>query len=387
MYQLSQEASHMTRSVMRELLAHAVDPAIISFATGLPASECLPVDDLKACFDTVISPAALQYGPPYLPLREWIVGYMQGRGVQCDVDNVYITNGSQQGLAILSRSFLDHGAKAVIEEVTFTGIKKVTNMAEVLTVPTDLADGVDVTALESAVKQQPRIAVLIPDFHNPLGVTISHEKRQRIAALANQYEVPLVEDDPYSALRFSGDGSPAIKAYDSNGFVFYSGSFSKMLSPGLRLGWLIIPTELMPRITALREAIDLETSGLTQRAVAEFLRRDLLLPHLERLNQEHHKRCTALLDALDTHFGDLATWTKPEGGLFVWLTLPEGIDTSTLVMQAIENKVVYIPGAAFASTDGYQNAIRLNFGNVTPEKIATGIQRLKLIVEKESLKW
>lgn len=385
-YQFSAEAEHITRSVMRELLAHAVDPDMISFANGLPANELLPVENLKDCFNSVITARALQYGPPYLPLREWIAEYMQQRGVTCTAENIYITNGSQQGLTILSRLFLDHGDVAVIEDVTFTGIKKITAgyLANVRTVPTNLETGVDVAALEAALAREPRpkLAVLIPDFHNPLGVSITAEKRQKAAALANQYGVPLVEDDPYSPLRFEGEPIPSIKSYDTDGYVFYSGSFSKMLAPAARLGWLVIPAELMPKITALREAIDLESSGLMQRTVAEFLRRSLLEPYLERLNTEHRIRRDALLDALQTHLGAVATWTRPEGGLFVWVTLPEGLDAAALVREAIDNNVVYIPGGAFASTEGYANTIRLNFSNVPAEKLRVGVERLSRVILK-----
>lgn len=387
----SDEAQHITRSVMRELLAKASRPGVISLANGLPANECLPIEDLQACIDAVLKrdgARALQYGPPSMVLREWIASYMRDwRGVDCTPEHVFITNGSQQSLTILSRLFLNKGDVAVIEDVTFTGIAKVTKGygATVRSVPTNLQTGIDVDALEEAFAQspRPRLAIVISDFHNPLGVSISHEKRQRIAQLANDYHVPLVEDDPYSALRFAGEKSPAIKSYDAGGYVFYLGSFSKMLSPALRLGWMIIPPEHMARITALREAIDLESSGLTQRAVAEFLTRGLLEPHLERLNVAHQQRCALMLDALQAHLGDVASWTKPEGGLFIWVTLPEHIDAAAILPQALEHDVVYIPGGAFAVAGGYNNTMRLNFGNVPLERIEEGIERLAQLVKQQ----
>jgi DNA-binding transcriptional MocR family regulator len=228
---------------MRELLALAVDPQIISLAGGLPASSLLPLDDVRRCLDEVLmedGARALQYSPPFAPLRDWIAAWMRRRGVSCTPDEVFITGGAQQGLAILSRLFLDRGDPAVVEAVTFTGIQQVTagRGAATRTIPTDLSTGADIDALEEALRQspRPRLAVLIPDFHNPLGVSLTLEKRRRAASLAAEYGVPLIEDDPYSALRFDGVATPPIKAYDETGLVCYIGSFSKMIAPALRLG-------------------------------------------------------------------------------------------------------------------------------------------------------
>lgn len=388
-YTFSTEAAAVSRSVMRELLAHAVDPNIISLATGLPASEFLPVERFSQCLSDVLlhdGGGAMQYGPAYMPLREWIAGYMRSRGVACQPENILITNGSQQGLTILSRMFLDHGDAAVIESATFTGIIKVTAGygAQVRAIPTDLTTGPDMAALEAAfaLEPRPRLAILIPDFHNPLGVSISEAKRRRAAELAAQYAVPLVEDDPYSLLRFSGEMLPPIKVFDPGEHVFYLGSFSKMLAPGLRLGWIVAPAELLPRMTAMREAIDLESSALMQRAVAEFLRRDWLAPHLEALNNGNRQRCEALLAALDAHLGDVATWTEPQGGLFVWLTLPETVDTAVMVKEAISSGVLYIPGAAFSPTGEHHNCMRLNFSSVKPEDIQEGVRRLAQVIRR-----
>ena len=389
-YRLSAETSYVKKSIIRDLIKHAVDPDMISFAAGLPAGETLPVDGYQQCLNDVIkrdSAKALQYSPQHMPLREQIVKMMKTRGVDCSVDNVFITNGNQQGLNILSRLFLDAGSPAVLEEATFTGINLAVygRGADVRSIPTDLTTGADMDALESAFKQAPtpQMAVLITDFHNPLGVSLNLEKRQRAAELANQYGVPIVEDDPYGLLRFEGDPIPPIKAFDKNDFVFYLGSFSKILAPGLRLGWMIAPTTLIPQITILREAIDLETATLTQRATAEFLRRDLLAPHLQNANAENKIRCDAMLSALDTHMSDLAEWTTPDGGLFVWVKLHDtSINTLDLIHEAIDNNVVYIPGGAFAGAGGHENAIRLNFSNVHPDKIEAGIKRLTEVIKK-----
>lgn len=381
-YHLSQTARATKRSAMRELLKHAADPAIISFATGLPPSEALPVAGLRASMDAAFADArTLQYGPPSSALREWIAALMGQRGVDCNADNILITNGSQQGLSILARLFLDAGDSAVTEAVTFTGIAKAMQgqHATLRTVPTNLADGIDTDALEAAFAQtpHPRLAAVIPDFHNPLGVSLSSEKRQRIAQLAAHYRVPIIEDDPYALLRFEGEMLPPVKAYDEAQMVFYLGSFSKMLAPALRLGWIVLPTHLLPTATALREMLDLESSQLMQAAVANFVTAGLLDSHLVRLRPLLRERRDAMLAALARHFGALATWTRPEGGLFVWVTLnDEAIDTLAVVQAALAAGVVYVPGSVFALDGGYGNTLRLNFGNLTPDQIDIGLARL-----------
>lgn len=386
---LSAETATLKRSVMRDLLKLVVAPDIISLAGGLPAGELLPVEQLRASLDAVLRRdglRALQYSPMHEPLRRAIADRMRSRGVPCEPEQVFITNGAQQGLSILSRLLLDPGQPAVIEAITFTGIQQVTagRGAALRTVPTDLRSGVDVDALEEAMRRQPRprLAVVIPDFHNPLGVTLTAGKRARIAELAARYRVPVIEDDPYSALRFAGQPLPPIKAYDEAGMVFYLGSFSKMLAPASRLGWIVAPAHLLPRITVLRESVDLESSTLMQRAIGYFLEQGWLEPHLARFNAANCLRRDAMLAALEQHLGGWARWTAPEGGLFVWVTLPEGIDAWDLLPAAIERQVAYVPGAAFAVDGGFRNTLRLNFSNVQPELIPTAVQRLAGVVRR-----
>lgn len=380
---LSSEVADLKRSVMRELLGLAVDPKIISLAGGLPASELLPLDSIRRCLNETLEsdgPRALQYGPPYEPLKAWIAEWMRRRGAICRPEEVFLTNGAQQGLAILSRLFLERRDPAVIEAVTFTGVQQVTvgRGAEVRTIPTDLRRGADLDALEAALRKEPRprLIVLIPDFHNPLGVSLSAEARRRAASLAGTYGVPLIEDDPYSALRFEGDAPPPIKAFDETGMVFYVGSFSKMIAPALRLGWIVAPEGLMERITTLRESFDLESSSWIQRAVYRFVSLGHLEPHLEALNRANRERRDVLLEELERHFGGRAEWTRPEGGLFLWMTMSGEVDTRERFRPAIERHVAYIPGSAFAVGGGARNALRLNFSNVGPDRIRVAVKRL-----------
>ena len=384
---LSREGYNLQRSVMRDLLRFAVDPNVISLAGGLPASEFLPLEGIRECLDTVLSrdgPRALQYSPQHAELQRWIADHMGSRGVACAPDEVFITNGNQHGLAILSRLFLDPGDPAVIEEVTFTGVHQITigRDANVRALPTDLDSGVVVESFEEALAASPtpRLSVLITDFHNPLGVSIAKEKRAELAGLAAKYGVPLIEDDPYAPLRFRGETIPPIKAYDEAGMVFYLGSFSKMLAPALRLGWIVAPAELMPRITTLRESFDLESSTLYQRAVAEFLNRGMLEPHLNSITAAHGERCDTMLRALEEHLSDVARWSKPDGGVFVWVSLPEQLDTTEMFKDAIEQKVAYIPGGVFSVDGSTTNALRLNFSNVKPDAIEEGVARLAKVI-------
>lgn len=389
-YPLSHRATQIKRSVMRDLIALANQPDIISFAGGLPAADCLPLAQVKECVEAVLTrdgSRALQYGPPFAPLREWIADHMQKRGVACAVENVYITNGAQQGLELVARLLLDEGAPAVLEALTFTGIGQAISARtnDIRTTPVDLQTGVDVEAFEAALARgpRPRLGVVIPAFHNPLGISIVHEKRLRLAEAAARHAVPLLEDDPYSTLRFEGEDVWPIKAYDEAGFVIYNSSFSKMLAPAMRLGWLVAPAEVIAKVTVLREAIDLESSQLTQRLVAEFLWRGYLEPHLKHLNATNLERRNAMFMALERELGGLADWTKPQGGLFVWVTLPKGADTGAMFQAAVERRVAYIPGAHFSpSGPGPTNTLRLNYSNTVPERIHAGIHQLAEVIKE-----
>lgn len=374
---------------MRELLSYAVDPEIISLAGGLPASDALPVDEFERSLRTVLrhdGAAALQYSPQYDPLREWLADHMRSREVPCTTDQVFITNGAQQGLAILSRLLLEQGQPAVVAAITFTGIKQVTKGrgADPRIVEIDANEGVDLDSLEHALSlaPPPTLAILIPEFHNPLSASLTADKRARIADLVASYGVPLIEDDPYAALRIEGESPPPIKAYDEAGFVFYVGSFSKMLAPGVRLGWIVAPQQVMDEIVVLRESLDLESSTLMQRAVAQFLEEELEVVHLNRLREIHRVRRDAMLRALEEHFEGLGRWTRPEGGLFVWMELNQPIDTWELFPAAIAEKVAFIPGAAFSVEDGLHNGMRLSFGNASPAKISEGVARLAQVVRQ-----
>lgn len=381
---LADWARTMKRSVLRDMIAVVSRPGILSLAGGLPAPELFPVRDYAAVTAQVLAsdPAVLQYRPPFQPLRAHIVELMAARGVPCREAQIFITSGAQQGLDVLARLLLNHGGQVILEETVYTGIQQVIApfQPEILTVPTDLETGMDVEAVAAWLEQGARPAFIytIPDAHNPLGVSLSQAKRERLVALARQYHVPILEDDPYGFLCYEEQATTPLRALDSE-WVFYLGSFSKILAPALRVGWMVAPEALLPKLTVVKEASDLESSAFIQRTIAAYLDEGHLPAHLATLRREYGARRAAMLDALHRHFPREARWTEPTGGMFVWVELAPGTDTTALLQRALEEEqVAFIPGDAFA-VGGARHAahcLRLNFSNVTPERIEEGVRRL-----------
>ncbi len=380
---LSQEGQLLKRSMMRELIAVTARPGIISFAGGLPAPECLPVEAWgEACARTLAEdgPLALQYGPPYPPLQEAIAGLMAERGVQVAPEDVFITSGCQQGLHVAGRLLLDPGSTAVIDQAVFPGVRQAFGGPGRLprSVASDVERGLDLGELAAALRQEPhpRALVVVPDFHNPLGRSLDDATRDAIVALARETGIALVEDDPYGLLRFQGR-SPAPLLARAPERTIYLGSFSKLVAPALRAGWLIAPPGLTDKLRVIKESVDLETSAFIQRALARFLSAGRLGEHLAMVRRTYQERCTVMLQALAEHFPAGSRWTQPVGGMFIWAELPAagGVDTLALLPRMVEQGVAYIPGAAFAP-QGAERAMRLNFSNAQPEKIRQGIALL-----------
>lgn len=373
----------MKRSVLRQMLTVVSRPGILSFAGGLPAPELFPATQYAAALASVLAddPLALQYGPPSHLLKTHIVELMAQRGVVCAPEQVFITTGAQQGLDVLTRLLLNPGGQVMYEEIIYTGLQQVVGplQPQVLTVPTNLQTGMDVEAVEAwlAGGAKPAYLYVIPDAHNPLGVSLSQEKRRWLVELARVYSLPIVEDDPYGFLQYDGVSERPLRALDDE-WVFYLGSFSKILAPALRLGWMVAPTALIPKLTVVKEMADLESSALTQKAVAAFLQAGHLPGHLEKLRVEYGHRRDTMLAALRRYFPAEASWTVPTSGMFIWVTLPAGVETAELLQRAIDQQqVAFIPGHAFAAP-GCQanNCLRLNFSNCSPELIEEGIARL-----------
>lgn len=373
----------MQRSVLRQMLAVVSRPGILSFAGGLPAPELFPTDDFSAAIASVLrmDGAALQYGPPLLKLKRHIVNLMALRGVDCTEEQVFLTTGAQQALDVMTRLLLDKGGEVLLEEVVYPGIRQVVapHHAKVLPVRTNLETGIEVEDILAYLEggANPAFLYVIPDAHNPLGVSISEDKRRRLVDLSAAYGLPILEDDPYGFLSYDGPALPPLRAYN-RGNVFYIGSFSKIMAPALRLGWLVAPESLTAKLTVIKEAADLESSALIQRAVAAYLDAGHLPAHLSRLQSEYGGRRDIMMAAMAREFPADVSWTHPRGGMFIWVTLPEGIDTGKLLERAVEQEqVAFIPGHAFVGL-GVQarNHLRLNFSTCCLSDIEEGIRRL-----------
>ncbi len=373
----------MTSSAIREILKITQMPDVISFAGGMPAPELFPVAEIEAAAHKVLAehgPDSLQYSTTegYAPLRQFLVDQMARYGIVTGVDNVLITNGSQQGLDLIGKIFIDEGDVVLVEDPSYLGAIQAWTPygATYATIPMD-DQGMRMDVLERMLaEKRPKFIYALPNFQNPTGVSMPLARRQRLVDLASQYGVPIVEDDPYGALRYSGEHVAPILALDSHGDTLYLGTFSKTLAPGFRLGWVVAPTSVLQRLVQAKQGCDLHTATFSQMVVHEAIRDGFLDSHLGTLRRVYHHRRDVMLAALAEHFPPGITWTHPHGGLFLWVTLPEGMDSQALLPVAVAEKVAYVPGSPFFAKGGGQNTLRLNFSNAQPEQIQEGIARL-----------
>jgi 2-aminoadipate transaminase len=387
---LAKWAQNVKRSQLQEMLFAAAKPGIISFAMGLPAPELFPINGLMQAYKQVLANdlLSLQYGPPFQPLKSRIVELMAKRKVVCCEEQILITTGAQQGMNLLVRLLLDTGGQVLTEEMIYTGFQQVIEPYEplVLSVPTDADTGIDVAAVASLLARGARPAFIyaISSGHNPLAVSLTEEKRLRLVELAKQYRIPIIEDDPYGFLNYGCAPLPPLRAYDDQ-WVFYVGSFSKILTPSLRVGWLVVPESLISKLSVVKEASDIDTNTFTQRLIARFLEQEDIDMHLLRLRREYRTRRDAMAQALREHFPMEAKWESPDHGVFFWVELPYEVNTLALLANALEQeRVAFIPGQAFSvkPSNGTTNGMRLNFSHSNPNLIREGIARIgKLIRE------
>lgn len=396
-YRYAQRTQRMTSSTIRELLKLAEDPQIISFGGGMPAPEVFPTEKIAEACDYVLknlSATALQYGSTegYMPLREMIVRHSDRMGIHVTTDNVMITSGSQQALDLLAKIFINHGDKILVESPTYLGALQAWNAygAEYVVVPSD-ENGMITDILEEKLRTGPKFIYVLPNFQNPTGVTISLERRHKIIELADRYGVPIVEDDPYGQLRFEGEHIPGVCVLDNDfrasatnqafsGNVIYLSTFSKILAPGLRLAWIIAPPEVIKKLVQAKQGADLHTATFNQCVAHEVGKGGFLNQHVKLIQQVYTERRDVMLDSLDEFMPNSVHWTRPQGGLFLWATLPEGLDTTQILTSAIKEKVAYVPGESFHPNGGGKNTMRLNFSMATPERITAGIERLAHVV-------
>jgi len=380
----------MRASDIREILKVTAQPDIISLAGGLPAPELFPVDEYRRAFEWLLEtdgPAALQYGPSegYGPLREFVAERMTRFKMPCSADDVLITNGSQQALDLLGKVFLDPGDAVLVEKPTYLGALQAFNQYQptFVAVPMD-DDGMQVDLVERALSRngggrgQHRIKFIyaLPNFQNPTGRSMSLERRQRLVELASQHGIPIVEDDPYGELRYEGKHLPTLKSLDRDGTVIYLGTFSKILAPGLRLGWVVGGPEAVEALLHGKQPSDLHT-GMAQQMATYLVAKDGFVDrHVEKVKDFYRERRDVMLQAIEEHFPSDAHHTRPAGGLFVWAELPPHIDTRELLLEAIKDKVAFVPGQGFHSDHSGTNTMRLNFSNVPPDLVREGIRRL-----------
>lgn len=388
--QLATWAQSLTQSPLRDLLATAVRPDILSFALGMPAADLFPARDYAEAVAYVLAtdPQALQYGLPCQSLKAHIVSLMELRGVRCRPEQIFLTSGAQHAMSLLVHLLLDPGGQVLMEETTYDGLPTVIKpfKPEILTVRTGREDGIDTEDIENLLMKGARPAFIytIPTGHNPLGNTISRENQQRLIELARRYRVPILEDDAYGHLYYDGQGASPLRALDDQ-WVFYVGSFSKILAPALRIGWVVVSDELSEKLSVVKHASDMDVASLAQRATAAFLDAGLMSEHLAMLRRVNQTRRDAMLDALDEHFPREAHWNKPAGGIFIWLELPRELDAVALLKVAVEvEKVAFVPGRAFCmpGRTHANHCLRLNFSNCTPARIKEGIARLGRVVRE-----
>ena len=382
----AQRMEQVRPSAIGELLALGADPSIISFGGGYPDATLFPAGQLDAVFHDILRApggGAMQYAPSNgLPhLRDQIAGLMTADATPCTGDNVLILQGSQQGLDFAARMLVDPGDVIVTENPTFLGalIAFAPSQPRYAVVPVD-ADGMqtDVLAQVLAANPQARMIYTQPDFQNPTGVTLSLERRKQLIALANAHDLIVVEDTPYRHIRFRGDSLPTLKSLDTEGRVIHLGSFSKVLVPGLRIGWAVASPDLLARMGLLKVAADTQTSTLNMAAASLFLDRYDLAAHIATLRAAYARKKGVMLDAIRQHFPQQVTATDPDGGLFTWLGFPPGFD-ATAFMRAValpQARVAYVPGATFFPLEPQANFARFNFSAQSEENIRKGIAAL-----------
>ncbi|MGQ9603909.1 MAG: aminotransferase-like domain-containing protein [bacterium] len=381
-----ERCSAMSSSIIREILKFTQMPDVISFAGGLPAPEIFPIREFEEACGYVLRNAgqeALQYGltEGYTPLKEELAIKMQKYHVPCEPPNILLTNGSQQALDLIGRIFIEAGDTIVTGKPTYLGALQAFRVyrPRIIGIPVD-DEGMNVDGLEDVLKKEnPKFIYVLPNFHNPKGVTLTFERRVKLVKIAAKYGVPIIEDDPYGELRFEGeDIIPIITLHKEN--VIYLSTFSKTLAPGIRLGWVAAPQMIIKKLVHAKQATDLHTSTFIQMVVHDIMSRGILKAHSRRIRSVYGERCSVMMEAMQEYFPKGVKWTKPQGGLFMWVELPQHMDAWKLLERAEKEKVAFVPGSVFFPDESGRNTMRLNFSNSTPEKIREGIRRLARVI-------
>ncbi len=384
-------ADHVVKletSIIREILKISSQPGVISFAGGLPAPELFPLEILKDLSAQVIDKynfMCCQYSLSMgvKELREWIADYTTKQGMPTEVDNILITCGSQQGIELLARVFIEPGDYILTENPTYVGALQAFNYyrARYATVEMD-ADGMLIEQVEEKInKYKPKLIYTISNFQNPTGITMSEDRRIELVKIATKYNIPLIDDNPYGELRFAGKPVPELKSYGGDQVVTLK-TFSKIVAPGFRIAWMNATKSINRQFEKVKQCTDLHTNAFSQYLLYEFVSQGFLEPHIEKIKADYRKKRELMLKVLEDTFPEGVTWTKPEGGLFLWLELPKHISAKELLPKAIELKVAYVYGQPFFPGGEGENTMRLNFSNATLEGIEQGIKRLARLLKE-----
>lgn len=376
-------------SEIREILKVTERPEVISFAGGLPAPELFPVEEMKAVCEAVLNEdgrRALQYSTTegYQPLRELVADRMNQAGIGATGNNVLIVTGSQQGLDLTGKVFLDEDDVVICESPTYLAAINAfkTYLPKFVEIAMD-DQGMIMADLEAALKKNRKAKFIytVPDFQNPTGRTMSLDRRKKLIELANQYDILVLEDNPYGELRFAGDNVPPVKSFDTEGRVIYQSTFSKVLTPGVRVGWLCASPDILQKYVIFKQSADLHTNTLAQMQVTKFIEMFDLEVHIERIRKVYKLRRDSMIEAIKTEFPHGVKYTQPDGGLFLWVELPVWMNAREVLIRCLDNNVAFVPGGAFFPNGGNENTLRLNFSNMSEERIVEGIARIGKLIK------
>lgn len=389
-FNYAKRMDNIKASEIRELLKLTQMPEVISFAGGMPAPELFPVEAFKKASKEVLNEngeIALQYGPTegYEPLKKKIVERMKKVYVDATSDQILITSGSQQGLDFVAKVFIDPGDLIICESPTYLGAINAFKAyePEFVEIETD-DDGMVMEDLEEALRtnNNVRFIYVIPDFQNPSGKTWSIERRKKLIELANKYNIIIVEDNPYGELLFEGEIRPAIKHYDTEGRVIFLGTFSKILCPGIRLGWAVAEEEVLSKLIMVKQGADLQSSTVSQMQIDRFLEIYDIEEHIEKIKVLYKNRRDLMLKTMEEEFPEEVQYTYPKGGLFTWVILPEHISARDLATKALEKNVAFVPGGSFFPNEARENTFRMNYSNMDDDRIVEGVKRLGEVIKK-----
>ena len=392
----AERTKDMKASEVRELLKLLQVPGMISFAGGFPNPETFPIELIRKIADDILrkdGPQALQYGitEGYPPLREAVADRMKKKGMNVSKDNVLITSGSQQVIDLMGKMFIDPKDTVVVSAPTY--LAALTSFsayqATFESIPLD-QDNMRMDLFEDRMKKlarrgrPPKIVYVLPNFHNPAGVTMPEKNRKKLIDLASDFDLIVLEDDPYSELRYTGEHIPPIKSFDDEGRVVYMGTFSKILAPGLRTGWLVADPEILRKLVIAKQSADVCTNVLSQRIAHEYIIQGHIDPQIEKIKKIYGRKLEIMLKGLEEYAPSEIKWLRPQGGMFLWVTLPETIDSGELLTKALKKRVAFVTGKAFYADprDG-KNAMRLNFTHPSDDTITEGLKRLGSVMNQE----